>query len=66
LISSKAGIGNMKLNLALAAITPGLAGRSSTPTEVNAGVLHARMFNFVCWRSQPEPGFVDNWETVRE
>lgn len=66
--SFEADWGSMKLKpiMALAATIQRLAGRSSTPTKLNAGVMHTRTFNFVCWRSQPEPGFINKRETVQE
>ena len=43
-----------------------LAGCSSTPTKVDTGAVHARTFNFVNRRSQPEPGFADERQVVHE
>jgi hypothetical protein len=58
----------MKLNsfLGLVAAVLMLAGCSSTPTKVDTGTIHARTFNFVSSRQQPEPGFADERQAVHE
>jgi hypothetical protein len=58
----------MKLNslFALAAGIVMLAGCAATPTRVDTGAIHARTFNFVHRRTQPEPGFADERQAVHD
>lgn len=57
---------NLNSFLGLAAAVLLLAGCSSTPTKVDTGAIHARTFNFVNSRQQPEPGFADDREAVHQ
>lgn len=48
----------------LAASLIALAGCSSTPTQVDRGVIHARTFSFVDPGSKASPAFTDNRQPI--